>query len=108
MNDPKEGKNNSSYHVSYSLVLRGQDYGTGFVEETSYNGFKHFLVHCLHSCFLTFTTSVDEVLSLKNKGQIILKDLFGIIEFSQETNEQILCSSKNEFVRSFFGRIRGD
>ena len=41
------------------------------------------------------------------KGQIILKGLFGILEFSQKTNEQICCSSKNEFVRSFFGRIRG-
>ena len=42
-----------------------------------------------------------------SKGQIILKGLFGVLEFSQETNEQIRRSSKNEFVHSFFGRIRG-
>ena len=41
------------------------------------------------------------------KGQIISKGLFGVLEFSQKTNEQIRRSSKNEFVRSFFGRIRG-
>ena len=41
------------------------------------------------------------------KGQIISKRLFRILEFSQKTNEQIRRSSKNEFVRLFFGRIRG-
>ena len=41
------------------------------------------------------------------KGQIISKGLFGILEFSPKTNERIRRSSKNEFVRSFFGRIRG-
>ena len=41
------------------------------------------------------------------KGQIISKGLFVILEFSQKTNERIQRNSKNEFVRSFFGRIRG-
>ena len=41
------------------------------------------------------------------KGQMISKRLFGVLEFSQITNKQIRCSSKNEFVRLFFGRIRG-
>ena len=39
------------------------------------------------------------------KGQIISKGLFGVLEFSQKMNERIRRSSKNEFVRSFFGRI---
>ena len=43
----------------------------------------------------------------KPKGQIISKGRFGVLEFSQKTNERICRSSKNEFVRSFFGRIRG-
>ena len=41
------------------------------------------------------------------KGQIISKGLFVVLEFSQKTNERIRRSSKNEFVCSFFGRIRG-
>ena len=41
------------------------------------------------------------------KGQIISKALFGNLEFSQKRNERIRRSSKNEFIRSFFGRIRG-
>ena len=44
---------------------------------------------------------------IEGKGQIISKGLLGILEFSQKTNEQIRRSSKNEFVRLFFGRIRG-
>ena len=41
------------------------------------------------------------------KGQIISKGLFGVLEFSQKMNKRICHRSKNEFVRSFFGRIRG-
>ena len=41
------------------------------------------------------------------KGQIISKGLFGVLEFSQKTNERIRRSSKNEFVSLFFGRIPG-
>ena len=41
---------------------------------------------------------------VSTKGQIISKGLFGALEFSQKTN---FCGS-NEFVRLFFGRIRGD
>ena len=35
-----------------------------------------------------------------SKGQIILKGLFGVLEFSQKKNKQIRRSSKNKFVRS--------
>jgi hypothetical protein len=45
------------------------------------------------------------------KGQITSKALFGILGFFQKTNEQIcflvLLGKTTEFVRSFFGRIRG-
>ena len=34
--------------------------------------------------------------------------LAGILEFSQKMNKRIRRSSKYEFVRCFFGRIRGD
>ena len=40
------------------------------------------------------------------KGHIISKGLFDVLEFSQKTNERIFRSSKNEFVRSFFGENR--
>ena len=47
----------------------------------------------------------------KAKGQIISKGLFGILGFFQKMNELIrflvLLGKKTEFVRSFFGRIRG-
>ena len=41
------------------------------------------------------------------KGQLISKGLFGILEFSQKTNKRIRFYYYDEFVRSFFGRIRG-
>ena len=51
----------------------------------------------------TMENELDEVSgSPYPKGQIILKGLFGIVEFSQKTNERIRRSSKNEFVCSFF------
>ena len=43
----------------------------------------------------------------RTKGQIFSKGLFGVLEFSQKMNEQILLCSKNKFVHLFFGRIRG-
>ena len=36
------------------------------------------------------------------KGQIILKVILGGLKFSQKMKKRIPCSSKNEFVRSFF------
>ena len=44
---------------------------------------------------------------VQQRGQIISKGLFGVLEFFQKTNKQICRSSKNEFVCLFFGRIRG-
>ena len=41
------------------------------------------------------------------KGQIISKGLFGILGFFQKTNERIRFYYCHEFVRLFFGRIRG-
>ena len=41
---------------------------------------------------------------LRSKGQIISKCLFDVFNFFQKTNENKSHSSKNEFVRSFFGR----
>ena len=37
---------------------------------------------------------------------MISKGLCGVLEFFQKPNERIRRISKNEFVRSFFGRIR--
>ena len=41
------------------------------------------------------------------KGQLISKCLSGVFTFFQKTNENKSTSSKNEFVRSFFGRNVG-
>ena len=41
------------------------------------------------------------------KGQIISKGLFGVLKFSQKTNERIRRSSKKEFVCLFlWGNLR--
>ena len=42
-----------------------------------------------------------------HKGQVISKGFFGVFNFFQKTNENTSHSSKNEFIRSFFGRIHG-
>ena len=61
------------------------------------------------TCFLKRTIQDQESFNFDEigKGQMISKGLFGVLEFSQKTNEQIRRSNKNEFVRSFLGRIRG-
>ena len=41
------------------------------------------------------------------KGQLISKCLFGVFNFFQKTNKNMLHSNKNEFICSFFGRIHG-
>ena len=41
------------------------------------------------------------------KGQIISKRFFSGRGFAQKTNENTSHTSKNEFIRSFFGRILG-
>ena len=43
------------------------------------------------------------ILTYEIKGQLISKCLFGVFNFLQKTNETKSCSSKIEFVRSFFG-----
>ena len=40
-----------------------------------------------------------------SKGQMISKGLFGVLEFSQKTNEQIRFYYYDEFVRSFLGEL---
>ena len=69
------------------------------------------LVGCRVSSTITFFYSIRISIWRKCKkyvdifkGQIISKGLYGVLEFSQKLNDRI---SKNEFVRSFFGRIRG-
>ena len=42
-----------------------------------------------------------------SKGQIIWNLFFSCRGFSQKTNENTSHTSKNEFIRSFFGRIHG-
>ena len=45
--------------------------------------------------------------SRQGKGQIISKRFLAGRGFSQKTNENTLHTSKNELIRSFFGRILG-
>ena len=40
------------------------------------------------------------------KGQLISKWFFEVVDFLQKTNENNSHSSKNEFIRSFFGGNR--
>ena len=42
-----------------------------------------------------------------HEGQIILKSFFGVFNFFQKTNKNMSHTNKNEFMRSFFGRING-
>ena len=49
----------------------------------------------------------QEYLNFFSKGQLISKWFFGVVDFLQKTNENMSHSSKNKFVRSFFGRIHG-
>ena len=44
---------------------------------------------------------------MHSKGQLISKCLFDVFTFFQKTNENKWTSSKDEFVRSFFGRNVG-
>ena len=58
------------------------------------------------------TVSLQSINSLAilltgSKGQLISKYLFGVFNFFQKTNVNTSYSSKNEFIRSFFGRIHG-
>ena len=57
--------------------------------------------------FFNQCKNLIEIVTYSFIGQIISKGLFVILEFSQKMNERIRRSIKNEFVRSFFGRIRG-
>ena len=45
-------------------------------------------------------------LKLDFKGQLISKWFFEVVDFLQKTNENTSHSSKNEFIRSFFGGNR--
>ena len=76
----------------------------GFYVSTYLTFLVLFLSDYCHRVFLFFSPFKR---CLRFKGQIISKGLFGVLKFSQKTNERIRRSSKNEFVCSFFGRIRG-
>ena len=74
---------------------------------------KHiFKIYNIFGLPTSFSFTLLEIKMLQGQdncgeGQIISKGLFGVLEFSQKRNEWIHRSSKNEFVRSFFGRIWG-
>ena len=55
---------------------------------------------------LDYVTLVKD-LKISYKGQMISKRLFGVFNFFQKTNKNTSHSSKNEFIRLFFGRIHG-
>ena len=57
------------------------------------------------SSMATANLNKSEELVTNTKGQIISKCLFGVFNFFQKTNKNKSHSSKNEFVRSFFGKI---
>ena len=46
-----------------------------------------------------------QYLILTRLGPIFSKGLFGVLEFSQKTNQQIRRSSRSEFVRFFLGEF---
>ena len=50
---------------------------------------------------------LNKIMLLYSKGQIISKRFCSGRGFSQKTNENMSHTSKNEFIRSFFGRILG-
>ena len=60
-----------------------------------------------HASFFYVKSDLKNIVqnALHIKGQIISKELFRVLKFSQKTNEQIRRSSENEFVCSFLGRI---
>ena len=60
----------------------------------------------LFSTVLSFGSSLSLILGAA-KGQLISKANCQGREFSQKTNENTSHTSKNEFIRSFFGRILG-
>ena len=55
----------------------------------------------------TTNTATSTTPTTSTKGQIISKCLFGVFNFFQKTNANTSHTSKNEFIRSFFGRILG-
>ena len=67
---------------------------------------KHiFKIYNIFGLPTSFSFTLLEIKMLQGqdncgKGQIISKGLFGVLEFSQKTNERIrLSSKKNSFVR---------
>ena len=50
---------------------------------------------------------LKESFECQNKDQLISKCLFGVFNFLQNTNKNMLHCSKNKFICSFFGRIHG-
>ena len=77
-------------------------FSDGSVNSLDFTNFLWCLVRVL-------ATSISSSLCMVRftKGQLISKCLFGGFNFFQKTNENTWHSSKNEFIRSFFGRIHG-
>ena len=56
--------------------------------------------------FAQVSTFFHEQIFFPDKGQLISKWFFGVVDFLKKTNENKSHSSKNEFIRSFFGGNR--
>ena len=54
---------------------------------------------------LSHVSKNDDEKTLLLKVQLISKRFSGLVDFLQKTNKNMSHSSKNEFIRSFFGRI---
>ena len=91
-----------SYGVAGEGQCSGKALGRPYSMEQTFHqiwyGHAHGAFACLASSLVIPSYAIKP-------GHTILKGLFGVLEFSQKTNERIHRSSKNEFVCSFFGRI---
>ena len=70
-------------------------------EALSSNLFEKITCHFFYKRAAWSDSMHNDVKCFLTKGQIISKGLFGVVEFSQNTNERIRHSSKNKFVRLF-------
>ena len=90
--------------VTYSLTqIRG---ASG--EKKKFTNFGKHTYICVHT--LVFLISEFQISTFNftiDKGQMISKHLFGVFNFFQKMNENMLHTSRNEFICLFFGKIQG-
>ena len=78
-----------------------------FIAENHWRG-AYFFEHVNYRPFNVMNlNSYRFPYSVRHKGQLISKYLFGVFNFFQKMNKNMLQSSKIEFICSFFGRIHG-